>query len=174
MKRGVAGSLVFIMFDTHVLLAEFRRLAQESDKYKFVSDNDESRPQVFTQARDRSPLGDQRLLTQGIATNARRNNFEQAFAEEGAEFGALDSGWTRTTPWYSDQIPPFNITLTGVNEQGYASTMAILGVDILNEGYGISIDDIVSEQQMTFVAREVSPWTRVTGADFQAGHWKAP
>lgn len=43
------------------------------------------------------------------------------------------------------------------NEQGRAACAKIFGVEILNEGYGISIDDSVSEQQATFVARSVEP-----------------
>jgi hypothetical protein len=44
-------------------------------------------------------------------------------------------------PWYSDQILPFDITLCGTNEVGAATTMKIFGVEILNEGSGVSIDD---------------------------------
>jgi hypothetical protein len=33
--------------------------------------------------------------------------------------------------------------------------------EILNEGYGISIDDAVSEMQATFVARVVEPMSAV-------------
>src|SRR6266705_6042110 len=44
-------------------------------------------------------------------------------------------------PWYSDQIIPFDITLAGTNELGAAATMKIFGVEILDEGSGISIDD---------------------------------
>jgi len=36
--------------------------------------------------------------------------------------------------------------------------MRIYGVEILNEGTGMSVDDIVNESQMTFVARHVTPW----------------
>ncbi len=36
--------------------------------------------------------------------------------------------------------------------------MKIFGVEILNEGSGISIDDSVSETQASFVARYVEPW----------------
>jgi hypothetical protein len=36
--------------------------------------------------------------------------------------------------------------------------MKILGVEILNGGYGVSIDDIVSEHSYTFVARGLLPW----------------
>lgn len=37
----------------------------------------------------------------------------------------------------------------------------IFGVEILNEGWGISIDDAVSEMQATFVARVVEPMSAV-------------
>jgi hypothetical protein len=67
------------------------------------------------------------------------------------------------SPWYSDQILPFDITLAGTNEMGAASTMKIFGVEILNEGSGVSIDDAVTEMQATFVARYVEPWTAVKG-----------
>ncbi len=60
-------------------------------------------------------------------------------------------------PWYSDQILPFDITLCYTNEYGAAAAARLYGVEILNEGYGVSIDDAVSEMQATFVARGVSP-----------------
>lgn len=56
------------------------------------------------------------------------------------------------TPWYSDQILPFDITLAGTNEYGAMTAAKIFGVEILNEGSGISIDDAVTEMQATFVA----------------------
>ena len=66
------------------------------------------------------------------------------------------------SPWYSDQILPFDITLAGTNEQGAASAMKITGVEVLNEGTGVSIDDSVTETQCSFVARAVLPWQAVT------------
>lgn len=60
-------------------------------------------------------------------------------------------------PWYSDQVLPFDITLAAANEYGAAASCKIFGVEILNEGFGSSIDDSVLEQQATFVARNVSP-----------------
>ncbi len=59
---------------------------------------------------------------------------------------------------------PFDITLAGTNEQGAATAMKIFGVEILNEGTGISIDDAVTETQATFVARTVEPWQAVLSA----------
>ncbi len=42
--------------------------------------------------------------------------------------------------------------------------MKIFGVEILNEGSGVSIDDAVTEMQATFVARYVEPWQIRLGA----------
>ena len=63
-------------------------------------------------------------------------------------------GWKEAAhPWYSDQILPFDVTLSGATENGAGCAMKIFGVEILNEGYGTSIDDAVAEMQGTFVAR---------------------
>ncbi len=56
-------------------------------------------------------------------------------------------------PWASDPILPFDITLVGTNEMGAAAARKIFGVEILNEGWGTSVDDAVNEMQATFVAR---------------------
>ena len=65
------------------------------------------------------------------------------------------------TPWYSDQVLPFDITLTGANEYGAMCAAKIFGVELLNEGSGISIDDAVTEMSATFVARAVEPMSAV-------------
>jgi len=86
----------------------------------------------------------------------------------GSTIDALDNALTSAgqnaqlaTPWYSDQVLPFDITLSGANEMGAMCTAKIFGVEILNEGWGISIDDAVSEMQATFVARVVEPMSAV-------------
>jgi hypothetical protein len=61
------------------------------------------------------------------------------------------------TPFYSDQILPFDVTLAGANEYGAMCSSKIFGIEILNEGTGVSIDDAVTEGQATFVARSIEP-----------------
>jgi hypothetical protein len=68
--------------------------------------------------------------------------------------------------WYADQLIPFDITLAGCSELGAATTMKLHGVELLNEGSGVSVDDNVTEMQATFVARLVEPWQAVA-SDFQ-------
>ena len=59
-------------------------------------------------------------------------------------------------PIYVDQIPPFDITITYANETGQLAMERLLGVQILNEGNGISIDDLTHETNCTFVCRHVT------------------
>jgi hypothetical protein len=54
-------------------------------------------------------------------------------------------------------VLPFNVTLAGANEYGAMCASKILGIEILNEGSGISVDDAVTESQATFVAVPSSP-----------------
>jgi len=66
-------------------------------------------------------------------------------ATNGAPMTAVDGMKQLAKPWYSDQILPFDITLAGASELGAATAMKIFGVEILNEGSGVSIDDAVTE-----------------------------
>jgi hypothetical protein len=59
------------------------------------------------------------------------------------------------------QVLSFDITLAGANEYGAMCSAKIFGVEILNEGSGISIDEAVSEMQATFVARVIEPMAAV-------------
>jgi hypothetical protein len=47
--------------------------------------------------------------------------------------------------------------LAGANEYGAMCAAKIFGIEILNEGTGVSIDDALTEMQATFVARAVEP-----------------
>jgi hypothetical protein len=40
------------------------------------------------------------------------------------------------------QIPPFSVVLTALNEYGHMARMEIRGLEVLNSGSGISVDDI--------------------------------
>ena len=63
---------------------------------------------------------------------------------------------------YVDQILPFDVVIVAANEYGNAAQMRLFGCEILNEGSGFSIDDMVVENQMTYVCRTILPW-RGTG-----------
>jgi hypothetical protein len=141
-KRGIAGSLVFIQFDRHALLSEMS-LA------RFWADKDSLKPDGL----EINPVGGP-AARQGLGPAATAFEQESSFGDSSDP----RDDQAAVTPWFSDQIPPFDITLVAANEYGAAATMRIYGVEILNEGSGVSIDDIVLEQQMTYVCRTIQPW----------------
>jgi len=60
-------------------------------------------------------------------------------------------------------VLPFDVTLAGANEYGAMCAAKILGVEILNEGSGISVDDAEVGTWATFVALRRG----VPGYDFE-------
>ncbi len=65
-------------------------------------------------------------------------------------------------PFYApDRIPPFNVLITGINEYGHMVEGILYGVTIVATGQVLSIDDLYTEQQVTYVARHFSPIGRV-------------
>jgi hypothetical protein len=57
----------------------------------------------------------------------------------------------------ADMLPPFDIVLTFFNEYGNAAKMKIFGITIVDEGQTMSIDDLITEQTYTFMARGIQP-----------------
>ncbi len=131
-KRGLAGSMIFTLFDRSALYQIMRADSGEFDYYahEFEQYTLDSNTNVWDWAADAS----KQISDAGGVRTVKRH----------AEF--------------ADQIMPFNITLIAQNEYGLAAWMAILGLEILNEGGGLSVDDITNEEQMTYVARSKTAW----------------
>lgn len=55
----------------------------------------------------------------------------------------------------ADEIPPFNITMSFVNEYGFDSRMVLYGVRLMNEGQVMSTNDIYIENTYQFVATDI-------------------
>jgi len=151
-KRGIAGTLIFIVFDRHSLLHAMKGV-------KFLSDKDDVRPNFRTA--ETFPQG---AFLSSLATKTSDGSTVVPGAtvdEQESPVTTVAEDQETANPWYVDQIPPFDITLACANEYGALAVMKIMGVEILNEGTGVSIDDIVTEQTMTYVARQVLPLTYV-------------
>ena len=69
-----------------------------------------------------------------------------------------------TNPMFplADMLPPFDVVLTFSNEYGKFARMKILGLTIVDEGGTMSIDDLVTEQTYTYMARGIQPLTSYT------------
>lgn len=149
-KRGIAGTIITLMLDQHVLYGEpFSNL-------KFIADDGE----IFPDVADKNSAEGLNLDDLGTVGG-------------GATFDAndLSSNWSASSAWYVDQLPPFDVVIVAANEYGQAAQMRIYGVEILNEGSGFSIDDMVIENQMTYVCRTIMPWQKMGSWDVDsAGH----
>lgn len=156
-KRGVAGSLIWINFDRHALLNVFRKAMG-----RFVANKDDIRPQFRP---DTEEFQDQAAIFNSQLVRSVGPDVSGTIDQlDNIPLDTVSGLKQLAAPWYSDQILPFDITLAGTNEMGSATAMRIFGVEILNEGSGVSIDDAVTEMQGTFVARYVEPWAAVKSA----------
>lgn len=66
--------------------------------------------------------------------------------------GSKDTTFTKI-----DQLPPFNITMLFTNEYGYASQRRLLGVKFVTDGTVYSIQDMLSEQTLSWMALDFTP-----------------
>jgi hypothetical protein len=58
----------------------------------------------------------------------------------------------------ADQLPPFDITISALNEYSQMSRLALRGVRLLDEGAVVGVDDMYIEQTHTYVALDLIPW----------------
>ena len=133
-KRGIAGNLIWINFDRHALLNLFHKA-----KGRYVADVDEIRPQFSLDAPDANTL---------FASSIVRNNgmsIGDTIDKLDTQVSDIYGLHTLALPSYSDQVLPFDVTLAGANEYGAMCAAKILGVEILNEGSRISVEDAESE-----------------------------
>ena len=148
-KRGIAGTMISLMLDQHLLYSA------PFTEEKFVGDNDAILPV--------DPA-----FTLGGGTSGREDDLVEAGTIPSSGV-AMDDFNAVMSPFYVDQIRPFDVVIVAMNEYGQGAQMIIYGIEILNEGSGFSIDDIVIENQMTYVARTILPWQKLGDWDMSSG-----
>jgi len=153
-KRGIAGTMISLMLDKHLLFQEPFASKQ------YLADAEE----IWS---DPSSL-------QSLEVNNSKVGLNDLTSPEGSiSTDALSADWSLEKTAYVDQLPPFDTTIIAVNEYGKAAQMRIYGCEILNEGSGFSIDDIVIENQMTYVCRTLLPWQTMGSWDMDTGQYSS-
>lgn len=135
-KRGIAGSVIFMVYDRSALLDAFNDtpfLIGKTEQH-FGAIRDVTLPSL--------DITGFQAVHIGRFGNLRTVTLDKIIAR----------------PLYHDQILPFEIVITAANEYGSFATMRIHGCEILNCGSGMSIDDITTDEACTFVATAVTPW----------------
>lgn len=150
-KRATVGTLVFIVFDRHSLMGKGLGIAEN---HKAYLDVEEINAAGWTG--NEEDLGVQlgEIAGKPVEEQEPRNGFNN--------MGVDNYKWSIAN--YSDQLTPFDVVMVAANEYGHRMKMAIVGAEVLNEGTGVSIDDITTEQQMTYIARGVVAWTPISDA----------
>jgi hypothetical protein len=139
-KRGIAGSIVFTVFDRSALLEVMKDRPYIANRYSI--------PQGFEVADVN--VGTIEIVPGIIAPSV-------GAASPTVSRIALDK--VLATPNYLDQVLPFDIVLTASNEYGSVARMMIHGVEIMNVGSSMSIDDITTDEACTFIATAITPWS---------------
>ncbi len=164
-KRGIAGTMISLMLNQHMLNSDaFKGEMAYLDKGEIFASigTDGSKANNVSTAGSSELL--QALGENGVGgglttstTTPQRTQYEQ----QNQNFSTTDvnTNYSWSKVFYVDQILPFDVVIHAVNEYGNAAQMRLFGCEILNEGSGFSIDDIVIENQMTYVCRTLLPWS---------------
>ncbi len=108
-QRTIAGTLIFTVFDRHVLKSMMDIYATQQDSFK-----------------DNKSYG---FSTADIADLRR---------------------YAKT-----DEMPPFDINISFLNEYGNSSTLDIYGIYVMSEGQTMSIEDMITENTMQYIAMDI-------------------
>ena len=161
-KRGIGGTLVFTQFDRHALLEDVFRLDENAT---LRNNNGMFSSRFLDGATDgllNSPLSPSSNFDHNIAQGIQQSNPNGVGDDILGELTSVYELVANQRRVYSDQIPPFDITVTMVNETGDAAFCVIGGVQLVNEGWGYTLDDLVSEVAFTYVARSITPLRSLT------------
>lgn len=155
-KRGIAGAVVFLVFDRSAL---FQGLQDEA---KFWANTNEAPINKLVD------IVNFNGLQPTTVTSAEAESLGSVYNTAGGTAGSFNpmpdpgkgsvSNKRVMNAWYHDQIPPFDIMLVAVTERGHGAVLEILGAEILNCGSGISVDDVTTDESCTWIGKGIIPW----------------
>ena len=162
-KRGIAGTMISLLLDKHFIYSD------NFKNEKAYLDKDELFEGAVRGGQGATPVGsaeqEANLRDLAAGSNLRTVGGEplavdQYGRRQDINFQANDvaNNYQVARVFYVDQILPFDVSIVAANEYGSTAQMRLYGCEILNEGSGFSIDDMVIENQMTYVCRTILPW----------------
>lgn len=142
-KRGIAGTMSFVHFDREPL----NYLMTDREHY-YYAHADEVNWLTDALQNPNTPLqydedGALIINSQSVDTNT--------------SFGVS----VRSAPMFLDQVMPFDATLIAANEYGNGAWSSILGMEVINEGSGLSTDDLSHMITATYLAMTRIPWSAI-------------
>lgn len=180
-KRVVVGSMVLSQYDRHALLEQVFQISKrqitsigslwEMDKNwrnktgqpgdrvtqtATVPGGTGTNPSFIYPELDASSdsTGANATFLRGISRTAFEQEMQRMETDASRQAGATKFN-------YSDQLPPFDLTLVGVTKSGDAARCSIFGLQVTQETAGFSQNDLGNSVGMSFVALAVSPWRSI-------------
>ena len=101
-------------------------------------------------------------LTENILEPIDSLYFNQSKIEELSNYEQQIISESINSTFLPDQILPIDLTFLMVNEYGNISRMALYGVEFLNNGQTMSIEDLLLEEVVQFVALDMDPLADIT------------
>ncbi len=156
-KRATTGACVFAIFEKDRLLEAMKA------KKVFLTNHELANYGTLNDRNSLTTAANRRAANQAGGTVRVDGTISSSSTDSmGYSVFAKSNFGKEVAPLLIDQIPPFDITLVGVSEStADASRMVIHGVQFNSDQGGSSVDDLILERQVTFLARRVSPWTRL-------------
>lgn len=145
-KRGIAGTIVFTLFDRDALVDALAVRAAKAAYFQRIGGDINYQPYTITE-------WDQKLTN--MVVNSINSNGNDSQVASSNPFKVTQNIAVQSTPKYSDEIPPFDITLSFANEYGQSAVMVIYGCEILNEASSFSVDSTTTDKACTYIARSV-------------------
>ncbi len=144
-KRGLAGTMSFVHFDREPL----SYLMTDPAHYYYAHADEVN-----------------------WLIDALPNGAENQYDDNGAliiNAGSVDNNPAfgvsqRTAPMFLDQVQPFDATMIAQNEYGNGAWSSILGIEVINEGSGLSTDDLSHSITATYLALTRLPWQAIGSA----------
>jgi len=157
-KRLITGACVFVVFDKDGLLSAMNASSRTSDPHI-------SKDEIAMAGK--STLSGTALSEDTIAAAQRKGGTISVLQRSETTQEQIDNLKNRkfteqVDAFHLDQLLPFDITIVGTNEYGAVSKMIIKGVELMTEAGGMSIDDMVLEKQVAFIARSIEQWKAIT------------
>lgn len=145
-KRLITGACVFVVFDRDGLLDAMNKDRQ----------TDARRPKI---GKDETAMAGKSSLTRDQIKSAQAQGGTASVLQGTTIADGADLSFTDPVDaFHLDQLLPFDITIVGANEYGAVSKMIFKGVELMTEAGGMSIDDMVLEKQVAFIARSIEQW----------------
>ena len=177
-KRVIVGSLMFAQYDRHALMEQVFKVSKNGVPATLKSIYS---PSVLTaRASQQTQVQAQYAATGGGGTGSSRpqvnsqlqyDNGGTAAGLSTATFAQQQNDMVAAAQKtvgsevinYSDQLPPFDLTLVGIAATGVTASCTIFGIQTTQETGGFSMQDLGNSVGFSFVAISVNPWRLVSG-----------